>query len=195
MVIVGGGRRGVGRMASAACVGGLLLGAAGCTAAPKPAPPSPTPTITPIFASDEEALAAATEAYAKYLRASDEILMDGGQNPERIREFTSTELAKSEIGGYREAQAQNLRSTGGSAFSNFTIQSVEPGPGTKDVVTAYVCSDVSVVDVLNEAGESVVSADRPDRTPFEITFDLTENSTPRLVVASAAVWKGDGVCG
>lgn len=182
-------------MVAAACVGGLLLGAAGCTAAPKSAPPSPTPTVVPIFANDEEALAAATEAYANYLRVSDEILMDGGQNPERIREFTSTELANSEIDGYLDAQAQMLRSTGGSAFSNLTVQSVASGPGNKHVVTAYVCSEVSAVDVLNGEGESVVEADRPDRTPFEITFDLAESNAPRLVVSSAVVWNGDGVCG
>ena len=181
-------------MAAAACVGGLLLGAVGCTAAPKSAPPSPTPTVAPIFASDEEALAAATEAYANYLRVSDEILMDGGENPERIQEFTSTELAKSEIEGYRDAQAQKFRSTGGSTFSNLTLQSVAVDSGNREMVTAYVCSDVSVVDVLNEDGVSVVSPDRPDRTPFEITFELVDSRDPRLVVASAEVWTGAGVC-
>ena len=181
-------------MVTAACVGGLLLGAVGCTAAPTPAPRSATPTVASIFASDEEALAAATEAYANYLRVSDEILMSGGEYPERIEEVTSAQMAESEIEGYLGAQEQKFRSTGGSAFSNLTIQHVAIGQESEGVVTAYVCSDVSGVDVFNEDGESVVAANRPDRTPFEVTFDLADASATRLVVASATVWNGAGVC-
>ncbi|HWU47090.1 MAG TPA: hypothetical protein VN133_10080, partial [Humibacter sp.] len=54
-------------------LGALLLGGvlAGCTpSAPKPTH-SPTASRTPMFASDEEALKAATDAYAAYLKMSD----------------------------------------------------------------------------------------------------------------------------
>jgi hypothetical protein len=181
-------------MAAVASAGLLLILAAGCAAASPPDPPSATPTPTPVFASDEEALAAAEEAYANYLRVSDEILMDGGADPERIIEFTSAEMANSEIDGYLEAKEQRFHSTGGSTFANLTIQSVSSGFELEGAVMAYVCSDVSLVDVVNEKGESIVPDSRPDRTPFEITFDLAEPSSKRLVVARAEVWSGGGVC-
>ena len=179
-------------MAAVACA---IVTLAGCAAAPAPAPTTATPTTAPVFASDEEALAAATEAYANYLRVSDEILMDGGDRPERIRDVTTPEMAKSEIDGYIDAKARQLRSTGGSTFSNLQIQSLSVGgEAEKSVVTAYVCSDVSVVDVIDATGQSVVPPDRPDRTPFEVTFDLAPSGPPHLVVARAAVWDGAGVC-
>ena len=42
--------------------------------------PAPQPTSTPVFASEEEALAAAVEAYAGYLEMSDLIASEGGAN-------------------------------------------------------------------------------------------------------------------
>ena len=62
-----------GRVAASAAAGvlvALLLG--GCTGTPAPTA-SPTPSASaaePVFASDEEALAAAVEAYEKYRAAS-----------------------------------------------------------------------------------------------------------------------------
>ena len=65
-------------------VGLLALVLAGCAPDVPAIQVPPTPTVTPLFASDEEALAAAEEAYAAYLAMSDEITSDGGERPERI---------------------------------------------------------------------------------------------------------------
>ncbi|TFC84836.1 hypothetical protein [Cryobacterium sp. TMT4-31] len=192
MVIVGGGRRGVGRMASAACVGGLLLGAAGCTAAPKPAPPSPTPTITPIFASDEEALAAATEAYANYQNMSDQIDSEGGIDPERIAPFVSASLLPTAVhqsDGFREAGA---RSVGSTTFLVAGTQELSYASLDEIAISLYICDDVSEVDVLDENGSSLVSEIRDSVTPFEVGFVL--NSDEALIVDSRDVWQGKSFC-
>ena len=62
-------------------IGALLL--SGCLPQQPTATPPPEATAAPIFASDEEALAAATAAYAAYLAMSDQILKDGGKDPDR----------------------------------------------------------------------------------------------------------------
>ncbi|MCU1637074.1 MAG: hypothetical protein JWQ68_2313, partial [Cryobacterium sp.] len=62
--------------------------------------PLQTSSEPPVFATDEDALAAATEAYAAYLSMSDRILMDGGAQPERIREVATKPLADLEIAGF-----------------------------------------------------------------------------------------------
>ena len=181
----------------AGCATALLatFALAGCVPTPTPTPSTSAATDAPVFASDEEALAAATEAYAGFLMMSDQILKDGGSNPERIREYASDELAMVEMKGYTDTQTKGLRSTGGSQFSNITIQAIDETQGNKlAVVTVYLCSDVSAVDVIDASGTSVVSPNRPDRTPFEVTFDLVSTDPMRLLVASADVWGGPGVC-
>ncbi|TFD42619.1 hypothetical protein E3T33_12270 [Cryobacterium sp. TMT1-2-1] len=169
---------------------------AACAPAPTPVPGhTAAATDAPVFASDEEALAAAKKAYAGYLHMSDQILMDGGSGPERIKGYASTRLAELEIESYGRTKAKGLRSTGGSLFSNMTIQS--RGDATvqgRGVLTVYLCSDVSEVDFLDSRGQSVVSPSRPDRTPFEVSFDLASMDPVELLVASADVWQGAGIC-
>ena len=179
-------------MVAAACVGGLLLGAVGCTAAPKPAPPSPTPTVVSIFASDEEALAAATEAYANYQKMSDQIDSEGGLDPERISPFVSADHLPSAVhqsDGFREAGA---RSVGSTSFLVAGTQQLNYASSDQTAISLYVCDDVSGVDVLDVSGASLVSEARASVTPFEVGFIL--NSEEALVVNSREVWTGKNFC-
>ena len=176
-----------------------LLGAlslAGCAPAPAPqASETNGPTEAPVFASDEEALAAATEAYAAYLAMSDQILAEGGADPERIRAFTTERLADIEMEGFANVRSSGFRSVGESQFSELALQDQgKPGKAGRGMLSAYVCSDVSGVDVVDANGESVVKDVRPDFTPFVISFDLISKDPIKLLVAGADVWDGPGVC-
>jgi hypothetical protein len=182
------------RVAVVACVGFLLISSAGCAVERTPVQPSATPTAQPVFASDEEALAAATEAYEAYISTADQIVRDGGEDPTRIRDYVSDDLAESEIESYALLKERNLRGVGESSYSDFSLQRVSSDSSRSDVVTAYVCSDLSATDVLDESGQSVVALERQDRRPFELTFDVAEAGPPALVVASVTVWNGGGVC-
>jgi hypothetical protein len=180
------------RLMTIACLGFLMISGAGCSAEPTPVQTSATPTSAPVFASDEEALAAATDAYAGYIETADQIITDGGAHPERIEQFATDELAKAEIESYREFESQGLHGTGLSTFSNLSIQS--HSRGEKAVVTAYVCSDVSGTDIVDSNGRSTLASTRQTRVPFLIVFDLADPGSTQLKVASADVWKGEGVC-
>lgn len=181
-------------MAAVAGAGLLLFAAAGCATAPEPVQTSTVPTAAPVFASDEEALAAATEAYANYVAVADQIVREGGADPSRISEFVSDDLAKSEISSFDSLADRSLRGVGESSYSNFSLQKVSDESSGEDVVMAYVCSDLSGTDVLNETGESVVSPDRQVRKPYQVTFDVSQNDSQKLVVSSVTVWDGSGVC-
>ncbi len=72
-----------------------MLALTGCVDGDRLPTLPPTPTSTPIFASEEEALAAAEEAYAAYLEMSNLISSEGGVEPERIAPFvTADQLAE-----------------------------------------------------------------------------------------------------
>ena len=152
--------------------------------------PVPTASATPVFASDEEALAAAEEAYGAYLAVSDSIFTDGGARPERLEDVATGKFLEASISGFEKVEAEGWRSTGRSEVHSIELQRFDPSSDI-EMVVVFLCDDVSAVDVLDSTGRSVVSPDRPDRTLFEISFDLGPDQ--RLLVSSREVW-GDGKC-
>jgi hypothetical protein len=163
-----------------------------CTQPPTPVEPTTDPTATPLFATDDEALAAATEAYAKYQKVSDEILIDGGAHPERLLDVATQDFLDVQIIGYQQAEANGLRSTGGSMVDSTSLQFYDPNSVSGEaVVGIYGCADVSRVDVVDASGASVVSPGRPDRSPFEAVFD---SSSEGLKLAKEDPWSGSNFC-
>lgn len=158
--------------------------------------PPPSPSTAPIFASDEEALAAATEAYAKYLEVSDQILADGGSNPERLLTVATRPLFDTQSTGFETARTENVHNVGRTTFDSVLLQQYDPsstdGVG---VIRLYLCVDLTNVDVVDENGQSVVSNSRPDRIPFEVTFDSVRDANgDELLVASQDKWGGRDFC-
>ncbi|MHC5797028.1 hypothetical protein ACVXZ4_12795 [Lacisediminihabitans sp. FW035] len=180
------------RISGAALVVVLLL--SGCVPTPAPTSQTPRPTATPVFASEAEALAAATKAYAEYVRVSDEILADGGKNPERIEAVASGDAQEDALSGYGEFRAKELRAVGLSIVNNVSIQQFSNSPARGiDLVSIYACLDVSNVDVLDKNGVSVVSPQRPSRQPFQVS-ERWDKERAVLVVSSREPWADGGVC-
>ena len=184
------------RKTTAICALALLSSLVAC-ATPAP-PPKPSPTATtaaPVFATDAEALAAATEAYAAYQSVADQIFAEGGNNPDRLRDVASTRLADPAMDDYLDVQNRGLYATGKNTFDNVKFQSRnEDAPGGRDVVIVYLCEDVSQSDVLDAAGESVVTNERPDRTALQVGFDWRDQNRDKLIVGSEGVWAGGDIC-
>jgi hypothetical protein len=169
-----------------------LATATACSPTPDSIEPTSEPTVTPLFATDDEALAAATEAYANYQEVSDEILIDGGADPERLLEVATQDFLDIQIVGYEQAEAAGLHSTGGSMVDSTSLQFYDSkSTSGKSVVGIYGCTDVSRVDVVDASGASVVSPSRPDRSPFAAVFD---QSTHGLILAKEDPWSGSNFC-
>jgi len=180
------------RPAAAALVLFAALAATGCT--PGPAKPhTPTPSSTPLFASDEEALAAAEEAYAAYLAVSDQIFQDGGREPDRLLEVATEQVVNAQMDGYEQAAANGWTSTGSTKLDTVSLQWFDPDR-TKAAISIYGCVDLSGVDVVDANGTSVVSANRPDRSPFQVTFDLSSTNASQIVVSGEKPWTGENFC-
>ena len=188
VVIYGVGMRSaVWRAGAAAAVVLVALAVGGCVGEEPDGTPSPEPTATPLFGSDEEALAAAEEAYGRYQAVSDAILSDGGANPERLLEVATEEKLQYELDGYDELRSNGYVAAGRSEFDRMTIQNRDDSS-----VTVYVCDDITSLDVLGPDGSSVVAPDRPDRFPRTVTF--TPNSELMLIVSNTDEWTGEDFC-
>ncbi|MCB1282027.1 MAG: hypothetical protein KDB18_10950 [Salinibacterium sp.] len=169
----------------------LLL--AGCMPPDPIITPEPGPGATPVFASDEEALAAATDAYAKYRSVLDEIFTKGGNDLSKLATVATGDQLQVEMSSFAEIKNRGLHSTGGTTFTTQGLQQYDPGsPDGHSIVVAYICEDVSSVDVLNSSGESVVSPDRPDTSLYEVAFDL-DSGGQQLLVSHKERWS-DSPC-
>ena len=167
--------------AAALCVGIGLLSA--CTPTTEPTPP-PRTSAAPVFASDEEALAAAEEAYGAYLRLADLIVNEGGADPQRLAGLVSPEIYAKEQTGFAEMTTNGWHGTG---FTTFTI-ALQRFDNSE--VVAYVCDDFSATDIVNSAGESVVGENRRVQYAYEVSFDVAQE----MLLVGKSRWEGGNVC-
>jgi hypothetical protein len=179
------------RLAAVTLVIAAGLSGSGCAPdAPEPKP-APSPSATPLFATDEEALAAAEEAYAAYLRVTDQVLADGGAGTERLREVATGAQLQVDIESAAETKSKGYRLTGKTTFDNMAIQQ-QNAEDMDRVIVAYACQDVSAIDILDATGRSVVSPTRVGRSLYEITFAGRVPADAGLLrVSSQTVWAGE----
>ncbi|HEY5231891.1 MAG TPA: hypothetical protein VIJ11_13495 [Galbitalea sp.] len=184
-------RTALGIVVAAAVVGAL----AGCVQPSPTVIPTSVPSAKPVFASDADALAAAKKAYVAYLAVSDEILIDGGANANRLLKVATAAELKKQMPGFDAAQSKHWRSTGATQIDSITLQRVdETAPHGEGIVTVYACVDVSKVDVIDSSGSSVVSSTRPTASTFEATFNLVSRDPVRLILSDEEPWQGVGIC-
>ena len=144
-------------------------------------------TEKPLFATDEQALAAAQAAYANYLEVSDQIARDGGANPERLKGLVSGDLYKDEAAGFQEIGNSGSQAVGSSSFDTLHLQSMD----SKSIST-YLCIDHSQIHLQNSKGDDVTSPTRIDRYPLLVTFTFQPDQT--LIIESSETWSGQNFC-
>ena len=178
------------RPAAVALVVAIGLTASGC-ATDDPAPrPSTSTSAAPLFASDEEALAAAEEAYAAYVAVTDRVFASGGAELSALNTVATGKQLLLDTADLSEAARMGYRSEGETTFEKVTLQSYSD---TDDAaVIVYLCEDVSAVNVVDSNGVSVVSPDRPNRVMYEVTFDRSDTDS-KLLVEFREPW-GGGAC-
>lgn len=181
-------------------LGALALGAllaavlAGCTAEPTPAP-SPAPTKTPaapIFATDEEAYAAAEGAYERYVSTSLAVTADGGRDADRLRDVASGAALELELEYAASYADANERTTGTVSFDVVArIQHFEE-PGRGAVIQLHVCEDIEQLDILDADGNSVVRDTRTPLIPYEVT--IIGDHAETLNVDERVLWDTATIC-
>lgn len=146
--------------------------------------PTPSPTTTPFFASDEEALAAAEEVYREYLAMSDLMSSEGGAEPERIAPFVTEEHRDRAVGSFDSLSDSHLRTEGASSISDVSVTYAD-----NFEVQLKLCLDVSNVHVLTLDGEDITPADRSPSVLLVILFEIVEEE---LLIASSEI--GGSAC-
>jgi hypothetical protein len=172
-----------------------LLSIAGCV--PSTAEPAVTPSATasaaaPVFASDEEALAAASKAFATYLKVSDAIGAAGGLGTEALAPLVSEQYLKQSSADFAYYVERGFHAVGESSFDTVAVQHVVENGGSAEVVV-YLCLDVSAVSLVDAAGNDVTSATRKERAPLEVEFE-TLGASRQMIIVRSNLWSGDDFC-
>lgn len=166
-----------------------LLALTGCVGdEPMPSLP-PTPSAESVFESEEEALAAAEEAYAAYLDMSNLIASEGGADPERIAPFVTGGQIENEEKTYEYYRINGLHAAGPVTADSISLQQLSQD-GSDAQVTIYLCLDASQARLLDSTGTDVTPDDRPERAGFEVTLSGSES----LRVARSEPWAGESFC-
>lgn len=134
----------------------------GCAPAPEP---SPTPTA--MFASEEEAFAAAEEVYRAYNEAGNARI--AGESSPDPQDFLVGEALEADLDGVRFLQEEGLLLAGVSTLSSFTGVDVA-GLNGDPTVQAHVCLDGRELRVVDANGSDVTPSDRDEVVAQLVTF-------------------------
>ncbi|TFD03466.1 hypothetical protein [Cryobacterium sp. TMT1-66-1] len=177
----------------------------GCMAAPVPPVPatpvavaSPEPTETPpVFASNEEALAAATAAFAAYLAASNRFLVvtHGDVDSATFGNLVSQRYLPEVLDSMDSFSHSGQSGRGTITFDTASLISYsEPRPRIAEV-GVYLCSDISGMRLFDDAGADVTTSSRNERTPTQVAFISSETDASKLLVDREDTWTGQNFCG
>lgn len=175
-------------MIPVACVSLSLLLLTGCVPHPSPTLPSPEPTSTPVFASDEEALAAAEAAYREYEAEVDRSLSTYDQDG--LPKVATGDALSAAIKAATDLEKRGQRQTGTSTIDSLSLVA---GGAEDESVQIYACLDVSGTDLVDGSGKSVVPSGRPTRFPVTVNLDWSSEAGV-LLVSREEVWDGKDFC-
>lgn len=149
-----------------------LLALAGAALSACTPTPEPSPTPTAVFASEEEAFAAAEEVYRAYLEAA-AARADGDETAEP-EQYLSGQALESDLESQRTLASEGIRISGATEI-------VEFAPAQANLVDsiatlrADLCLDISKSRVLDANGVDVTPLDRPDRGQITVEFSGDAN--------------------
>ena len=173
----------------------MLIGTfvlAGCVPEIAAETPSPTPTSTPVFASEEEALAAAVAAYENYLRVSDEIAADGGANPERLKDLVTDEWYEKELEVIEMIREAGIYQVGETAYRNVELQQLDDLGDSVVELTINACADTTATSFLDQSGSNITPATRISLVTNEVVFRIERED--KLVLVRSSPWQGSSLC-
>ena len=170
----------------------LLLALAGCSNTAEIPRADPSPSTSPLFASEDEALEAATAVYEEYLAVTGEILQDGGSEPDRIREVISDAISQSEMDALEIYRANGWTATSAPLLESAWIQQIAELSESSTEVSMYACVDYSQVDVLDGNGQSVVGDDRQPFQTFEASIEFEDGTA---ILTRNILWEQGTKCG
>jgi hypothetical protein len=164
----------------------ILAVLSGCAPSGPAVPPEPTATFVAPYATDEEALAAAEEAYAEYLRAINVTLRTAVVDNALLESVAVGAELKDAIEVYSRLAAEGKHSTADITFEQASLQRYSRDGSPKELVTIYACEDLSKAFLVDSSGNRVKEDDVPPRM-VQVSFDYSE-AQEKLLLSDRQPW-------
>lgn len=175
------------RMFAAIAALGATLVVTGCVPSEPVITPAETGATAPIFASDEEALAAAVAAFDGYNAANARIAADNWTEPNRVAEYTEDSWFEKLVVDFAKLREQEIRFLGSVTYSAPTLQQRWEEGGLAHVA-AYFCGDASGHLVTKGSSEPYRPESVKDTFLVEVFFVSDRVASPRLIVKEVGEW-------
>lgn len=166
----------------------------GCVPTDPVVTPVPEASSTPVFASEDDALAAAEAAYAAYVAVSDRVAQAGGDGSQDFASVVTPDWLEHEVDSAATLKKSGLHQVGESEVLSFALQQLDQSQVSSASVTTYVCIGLHDVRYLDAAGSDKTPASRPDAVPLEVSFESQKGKPDSLLVAGNDPWAGDDFC-
>ncbi|WAB83198.1 hypothetical protein OVN20_08865 [Microcella daejeonensis] len=170
----------------------LLVALAGCSDTPAIPDADPTPTASPLFASEEEALEAAIAVWEEYNAVAYEVRQDEGRQPERLEPLLSAELYMDEVESIQEFVAAGTRTEGTSRSTGAKLQQFQSGPAGIAFVSFYACSINDEVVLLGEDGQPSETQPPVVEVTLEVIVESQESGD--LFISKREFWAEGNQC-
>ena len=182
------------RLALVALPLALLAGAlSACTESTRIPPAEPTAEVAPLFATDEEALEAATAAYEEYLVASSAASSDPVSEPVNVIPLVTEQYLEEFKASLAQLNQEGLRTSGSIRLASASLQQ-QFRDASSTTVIAYVCLDVSGARVVADDGSDRTPSERDTSVGLEVVFVTTATTGRTLLIDSSQAWAGGEQC-
>ncbi|MBX9718355.1 MAG: hypothetical protein K2X36_05875 [Microbacteriaceae bacterium] len=168
----------------------LVASLAACAESARIPPPENSSAVEPLFASDEEALAAATEAYEEYLAVLDSVLQAPRPLSSEFDGIAAGQALEDATSNVQQFLEEGLSITGPRSIGSVELQQLIASDREVEVI-AYFCEDVNGVLLLDSTGASLTTEDRPDHAVFQVTVTM---STSTSIVVEREFWSNEVSC-
>lgn len=170
----------------------LLVALVGCSDTPEIPQADPTPSASPLFASEEEALDAATAVYEEFLAVTGEILRNGGEGAESLEPLVSPEVFEQENEGFLSLQESGGRTDGQNRLEGIRLQQIAMGDPESFELQAYVCVNNTDARLIDGDGNDITNPDRTEVITLEVVFGSDPSGS--LIIEAKDYWADGNEC-
>lgn len=164
---------------------------AGCAEPTRLPPPEPS-AAAPLFASDEEALAAATAAYEEYLAVSNAVFREPPRDLKPLSEVVTDRFLEGEIPVAAQFDENGWVVAGGTQLTGTRLQQWFADATGQSTVIFYACVDVTEARILDRNGLDVTPSERPSEVTLEV--ELVGEGPESLLVDRSELWEQQDTC-
>jgi hypothetical protein len=161
----------------------------GCAPSGPAIPPEPTATFVAPYATDEEALAAAEEAYAEYVRVLLESYRRDASGPSALHTVASGGHLKELLAEFEDRVAGDRYIIGEQSFDQMVLQRYSRDSSLSEVIAVYLCDDLSGLAIYQD-GEKVAPIEPLPPTVVQVVFDYSPDSKS-LLVSARDIWSDE----